>query len=107
VYLNHNRDGKDVKTNNPALDTNQLLNRVSILNEPLFYQYESDEIMRSAEEARYVWKSESEIINMLRKCEPLSSEQVSELLEQTEKIKLFEQIQLYLLEKKEDFIRCL
>jgi hypothetical protein len=44
---------------------------------------------------------------MLRKSEPLSAEQISELLETTEKIDLFEQVQLYLLEKKEDFIRCL
>jgi hypothetical protein len=49
---------------------------------------------------RYIQKTENDFISLLRKCEPLDTGHIDELLVLAEKTS-FEQVQLYLLERKE------
>ena len=55
---------------------------------------------------RYIQKTENDFITLLRKCEPLDMGHIDELLSLAEKTS-FEQVQLYLLERKEEYIKCL
>jgi len=58
------------------------------------------------EELRYISKTENDFLNLLRKCEPLENSQIQALLNLAEHTS-FEQVLLYLLEKKELYIKCL
>ena len=70
-------------------------------------QEQSEEAAKlAAEEMRYIQKTENDFLTLLRKCEPLETEHIDELLGLAEKTS-FEQVQLYLLERKEKYIKCL
>lgn len=55
---------------------------------------------------KYLQKTENDFINLFKLSEPLDDLQISELLKQAE-FTQFNQVKVYLYEKKEEYIKCL
>ncbi len=88
VYLEFQRDKLKLPKETKELETNEILNRVSILKDRLFTV--DEDLKQSAAEVKYVQTTENDILNVIRKSEPMSQEQIGELLGLNEHIKIFE-----------------
>lgn len=74
VYLTFQRDKLNLPKNTLELENNEILKRVSILNDFLLTMDENQK--QSAEEVKYVQTAENDILNVIRKSEPMSQEQI-------------------------------